>query len=161
MLSEKNSIQTFLQGGTMQYPTQNARNVALTVLGAAWSQRFGAKGHLFSLAAHYGQEVAQSSAYPWWSRNYYGARAEVQWRLGTSDSLYANMSYQQVEHGAADPIFIKTRQDQLVQVAAGWNRLLNKKILLKTEASSTQNNTNINLYTYNRNQLMVSAKYEF
>ena len=161
MVSQKNSIQTFLQGGTMQYPTQSARNVSLTVFGAAWSRRFGKQGHNFSLSAHYGQEVAQNSAYPWWSRSYYGGRADLQWRLGATDSLYANLSYQQAQHGAADPVFIKTRQDQLMQLAAGWSRMVKKKLLLKAETTLTQNDTNISLYTYNRNQLMLSAKYEF
>ena len=160
-VSKADSFTTFAQAGTMQYTTQSERNVTLGVVGASWTHRFGHKGHSFSVAGHYGQEAVENSAYPWWGRNYYGMKTGLQWRLGATDSLYASLSYQQATHLAPDPVFIVTRADQLMQLTGGWNRLIGKKTVLKAEMSLTNNNTNIDIYTYDRTQVMIGAKYQF
>ncbi len=159
MLSAENSLSLFLQGGSMQYPTTSARDVTLAVAGGSWAHRFGSKGHTVSVAGHYGQEIAPNAAQ--WGRSYYGLNANLQWKMGLIDSLNAGLSYQQATHAAVDPVFVVTREDQLLQVTADWSRVHKKKLLLKAELGYTQNLTNIDLYTYDRMQATVSAKYNF
>lgn len=151
----------FAQTGLMSYPTQTERNVLLGIVGGSWTHRFGSKGHSISLSGHYGQEQNSNAAYPQWGRNYYGVRSELQWRLGATDSLYANVSYQLATHGAPDPVFIVTREDQLIQFNGGWKRKVGKSTVLEAKASYTSNNTNIDIYTYNRTQVSLGAKYQF
>ena len=84
-----------------------------------------------------------------------------QYLLRPRHLLYGRMSVQINDHGAADPIFNITRTNSTSSASLGWIWQLNSNLTLTTDFTHTDNESNIDLFSYARNKIQTGLRVQF
>ena len=156
-----NQLQVFGQAGAIRYPDDALRNVNQLVAGAGWSHRYAATPVLASASAYLGEESARESAGDPNGRFYYGLRLGMQWNGIPAHTPYASLAWQHSLYDAANPVFLRTRDEQFAELRMGWSWQPSAHWNLTAEASAIDNRANISLYDYQRRQFSLGVRYQF
>lgn len=149
----------FAQMGIQHYPDQPTHDVRMGLLGVAWLKHLGESA--ISTGAYYSKETALNSEGKHNARNLFGVRINGLWKVAPQHTAYTNLTLQQDKHEAPHPIYNQVRTDTLATIALGWRWQAGLHWSLGTEASYTRNNSNLNLFQYQRVQYQVSTRYDF
>ena len=84
-----------------------------------------------------------------------------QFLLRPGHLLYGRMSVQINDHGGPDPIFNITRTNSTSSASFGWIWQLLPNLVLTTDYTYIDNESNIDLYSYDRNRFQTGLRLQF
>lgn len=94
-------------------------------------------------------------------KRFSGLRVGGQTAVGESTTLYTNAGTQTSNYDKVNYNFLRARDDRLHDVKIGADWQWNKFWKLRPQLSYARNNSNINLYTYNRLEFSVALRRDF
>ena len=164
-LSSRTTLMGGLQWSDLDYEERDERDSRLWLLSGGvshvWSARFRPVG---SASVFYGEESAQESgqaASAQADRDLYGVGAALGLTFTPRWQFVSRLQYRHSEYGADNPLFGETREDDFVQLqfdlhwqpAAGWR--------VGPHISFTDNDSNLELFEYDRQLYELRARYTF
>ena len=93
--------------------------------------------------------------------SFIGLALADQFLLMPQHLLYARASLQNSEHQAADPIFNIHRDNDTFSTSLGWIWQLRSNLTITTDFTYTDNESNIDLYSYDRTRLQTGVRMQF
>ena len=160
-LDENNQLLAFGQIGRIRYPDDALRDVDLFLVGGGWSHRYDGRPLLLSAGAYFGDEAARASGGDANGRFYFGTRVGAQWSGIPRHTPYASLAWQRSDYDAANPVFLRTRNEDFVELRLGWSWQPRPLWTFTAEANVADNAANIGLYEYGRRQFSLGARYQF
>lgn len=114
----------------------------------------------------FGSDIAKDKINEFQGRNYYAFNYQAQQALSHSQQMYALLHYRTNTYSSAfadDHIFFagETRKDQLIQLIAGWTYQLMPNTSAKVQLSHSQNQSNLELYDYQRTLIETGLTISF
>jgi len=114
----------------------------------------------------YGSDIAAESSNDFQGRNYLSIGYQMQQEIAPSQQVYALVNYRNNSYADAfadDHIFFarETREDQLTQLTAGWLYNFMKNTSAKVQLSHSQNQSNLELYDYQRTLIEAGLTISF
>lgn len=162
--SEKSRLNTSLQYLTLDYPTIETKNSKLTTLAFTWTQTFaGSWNPTFFASLNMGQETPEEKPNAAVERDLFGYRIGsilaftpkllLQASIGIQTSDYPETTY---------PLLGDiSRSDDLSTANINLLWLINKDWRLDTKIGYTKNDTNVEIYGYDRSTIGIEANYAF
>jgi tetratricopeptide (TPR) repeat protein len=157
-------LSVFGQLSRLDYPREPFRDAERQVLGVAViPAAFGKRmPHLPPAASLYwGRERPDDSTVPHLGHRLAGARATGFFVLSSRTALFAGASYEHRRYGGPDPLFLVTRLDKQSDANAGLFYSVTKDWTLTPSISYTRNRSNLDVFTYDRTAVVISARYQF
>ena len=152
--------------GLASYDNQPTRDTRATAALLGWNMIMGRAQ--FGLNARYGQEDARvDTLYPSGQSNAFTGRHttalgfDVRYRLWPRHEPRLSLLWQRSGHDGVDPDFAQVRNDRYATVAAGWDWRAWPGWLLRAEVSYAANGSNIDLYDYDKTQVLLGVRHEF
>lgn len=112
-----------------------------------------------SIGLMYGNSDAKESTGKANGKEYYGFTYSALKTLSREQSLFARGLYQISENDGIHPLFQKVRKDNFFTLTTGWQWAARRDLILKTEISYSENNSNLELYEYDRSRLDIGLTY--
>ena len=112
-----------------------------------------------SIGLIYGNSEAKESAGKSNGKDYYGFTYSALKTLSREQSVFARGLYQISQNDGVHSLFPKIRKDNFFTLATGWQWTPRHDLILKTEISYSDNDSNLELYEYNRGQLDIGLIY--
>lgn len=146
----------------------NSQNDALDFL--QWQSKFNlsrsSEGFSQNFQLSVGADEASKDENKFQGRSYIGLGYQARQALSESSQLYALLNYRdsqyQDEFDGLHPFYAnEKREDQLTQLILGWNYAFNKNIGAKVQLNHSQNDSNLELYEYDRTQIEAGANFRF
>lgn len=159
-INGENQWSSYLQIGTLSYPTQAARNADRTVLGTSYAHGFRSGLVLFG-GAYAGTEKQKASTLPHLGHTLYGIRTGGQMLLSEFVSGFAAFSYENRKYGGPDPLFLVTRQDNQYNLNLGLNWVPAKSWRVTPQLSYTAVKSNVAISDFRRTALSVALRKDF
>ncbi|MDH3671284.1 MAG: tetratricopeptide repeat protein [Gammaproteobacteria bacterium] len=160
-----NSIAVFGQLGTIQYDEQDFRDVDLTLIGGSWNHRFEQTNRRVRFGVYLGDEAADNDE-PFVfkehnGRDYFGLYGDFQWNMTPRTAFLVGGNLQSIEHDAQHPVFGQVRDDDFFQLSAEWTWQWRPKWTINIELSYYKNDSNLELFSYDRTQLHGGVRFGF
>jgi tetratricopeptide (TPR) repeat protein len=119
-------------------------------------------GNFFhSVSAYVGDESAVKSLGKNNAQQFYGIAFSEQFQFRPAHIPYFRISLHHSENQARDPIFNIEREDDTFSTSLGWVWRANRNINLTTDVTYTDNDSNLDLYAYDRVKYQTSLRYQF
>lgn len=135
------------------------RDADLLLAGAAWSLEAAALRSRLSVSAYFASEQAVDNQYDYFSRSYPGLRLAVQWQLQPQHGLELALARQSSGYGAVHPLFGLQREDGYSQMSLAWRWSIDSHWSAGLTLSSSRNDSNIEIYSYDRTQHYFTLGY--
>lgn len=116
---------------------------------------------LHTIIGHYSQDELQDTSANFNNKNAWGLTYQLTWPITNNLISNSYILYEQQEYQAQHPIFAKTRDGQL---SAFTSQLLfnrSDKLQLKLQFSFQNNDSNIDIYRYDRTEISGHWQYRF
>lgn len=95
-------------------------------------------------------------------REFWGLAYSLLYQLTPEHLPYLRLSYQEVEHDAHHPVFLRTtRHDDIESATAGWFYQWNRNLTVNGEATYSEDVSNIPLFDHNRFKFQAGFRYRF
>lgn len=167
-ITQKSRLTTNLQYVLLDYPDQDSRNSSLASLSLSYSYSFsGSLSPYVFLSANIGQETPDDDSQGAKSntdRSITGLRTGINLTFTPRLAFQTSVGLQKSEYGAEQtfPAFFGiTRSDDFVTADMALLWLFSKDWRLDTRASYIKNDSNVELYNYDRTQVSLSVNYAF
>ncbi len=161
-ISTANQIGTFIRAGEVDYASEfDAKDIDQTLFGLSWAHVFGMKTRLsMVLAIIAGQDEAVETDSPY-SRDIQGLRLSFAYPITHRFNLFTSFSTTDSDYDS--PFFDATenRIDSNDDLSIGASWRVNKNWLLRAIVSSTENTSNVEIYDYDRDTIMLTARSDF
>ncbi|SFX04727.1 tetratricopeptide repeat protein [Marinospirillum alkaliphilum] len=108
----------------------------------------------------YGNENASDEG-PHFGRSWYGLRSGAGYALNEQQRLDFNLSHIRARHKAEDPVFLERRTDNQTSYGVNFTHRAANNMQLELGLQQSGNDSNMNLYTYNRTQLTAGIRKEW
>ena len=152
--------------GLVRYVDQPTRDARLRSAWLGWNTGLG-RAHL-GLNIRYGQDDARidfnetlSQSNSFIGRQFYALGLDASYRWRPQHVPRLSILFQDSRHDGADPDFILRRQDQYLYVGAGWDWRFRSDVTLRAYLSYVVNDSNIDIYSYDRLQVLLGVRYDF
>ncbi|MEY4643046.1 MAG: hypothetical protein RLZZ227_3040 [Pseudomonadota bacterium] len=120
------------------------------------------EGRFFhSISAYVGDESAVKSPGKNNAQQFYGVAFSEQFQLMPAHVPYVRVSLHRSENQARDPIFNIEREDDTFSTSLGWVWNANRNINVTTDVTYTENESNLDLYAYDRVKYQAGLRYQF
>ncbi len=161
-ISSTNQINLFLRAGNIDYVADfDAKDVQQKIIGSSWAHVFSGKSRTsFVLAAFSGEDEAKQETSPY-GRQYAGLRLSASYpvthrfnlfaTIGGTNSVYDGTFFQQTEE----------RSDELRDFSIGSSWRVNKTWVLRGVLGQSSNTSTIDIFEYDKNIIMFTARSEF
>jgi hypothetical protein len=161
-LDELQNINGFIQYATLDYTGNNqVRDAELTGIGVGYRKAFIAKWQpVFSAGLSYSEERNQRNR-PDLGRDINGLTLGVNLSPHPKWGINLGYTYQGSRYRGMDTILNTTRDDDYQSLSLAATYLYNKNISIRGEIATSDNSSNLNLYSYRRNFGSVNVRYEF
>jgi tetratricopeptide (TPR) repeat protein len=141
----------------------NLRDVDQYLVSGMVGKVMGRFSHSVSL--YYGDEEARRSQGKNHAQRFYGVAFAEQYRWKPNHAPYFRISLHQSDNKADAPIFsladgIK-RQDKTLSTSFGWSWRANRFANFTTDITYTDNESNIDLFSYDRLKFQTGLRYQF
>ncbi|HHJ80689.1 MAG TPA: DUF2860 domain-containing protein [Candidatus Tenderia electrophaga] len=157
-----NQYMFFSQWAQQRYAdAERVRDVDLALLGLGAMHGISAANLVFSASAYTALETSRQAGGEHFGRGYSGLRLGLSWFPRPADELQLGMTLQQVEHDAVHPLFSVVREDEYAQLSLDWIRRFESRWSVRLGVSYSQNDSNIDIYTYKRSLLTLGGGYAF
>lgn len=146
----------------IRYPDQDVRNVNQGSAGVSITKAFERRGNpvLFASLAG-GNEDEKDNSRPDLGRDYYGISAGALYTLKTNTTAVAGLGYQHSRYGAKNPLFAKTRVDDLFSASAGLIIDLKDSWDVRPVIKYANNDSTLPINDYSRWQAHVNVRRTF
>ncbi len=119
-------------------------------------------GNFFhSVSAYIGDESAVKDLGENNAQQFYGIAFAEQFQFRPAHIPYVRVSLHHSENQASDPIFNIEREDDTFSTSLGWVWRANRNINLTTDITYTENDSNLDLYAYDRVKYQTALRYQF
>lgn len=166
--TQKSRLTTNLQYVLLDYPDQDSRNSSLASLSLNYSYSFsGSLSPYVFFGVNVGQETPDDTSQGAKSntdRSITGARTGINLTFTPRLAFQTSVGLQKSEYGAAQtfPAFFGiTRSDDFVTADMALLWLFYKDWRLDLRASTIKNDSNVELYNYDRTQVSLGVNYAF
>jgi outer membrane protein len=161
-LDDRNQVSIFTQATHLKYPNNDIRDADRYIIGAGWGHAFaGDKAPVIFLSAYGGKEATDDSNFDFLSNTIYGIRAGGQMVLNYKWVAYASTSYEHRRYDEDEPTFLRTRDDDQYDFTIGMKYLPIPKWTIKPQLSYQRNDSNTELYEFDRTVLSVNFRRDF
>lgn len=161
------SNQANLLYSEISYPQDPARDISQTVLAFSsnWNDGtlfhgitllFGFEDTLKSISNQSGSLTNSHNA-----KDFTGIMYSARWRLNPDWSFSIRGGYQEQEYAARQPVFQVVREDDQVQLGMKFKWKFHKDFSSSFDVSYMDNNSNLDLYAYDRVTAKVGIHYGF
>lgn len=152
--------------GHVRYVDQPTRDARLSSAWVGWNTVVG-RTHLdFNLRygqddvrVDYNETLSESNAFM--SRQYYALGINANYRWHPRHVPRLSILLQDSQHDGTDPDFILRRQDQYLYLGVGWDWRFRPDLTLRADLNYAANRSNIDIYDYDRLQILLGARYDF
>jgi hypothetical protein len=164
-LSERTSVSASLDVVDLEYETNQSLDATLGLLGTGMTHRFAAGGRpTVSINAYLGSEDADNDsvrAQANAERDLFGVRTGVRLGLDAAWMLRGSLEARASEYEQAGLLFSEAREEQYYRalLALDWRPRANWRIGPRLQY--TRNQSNIDLYEYERTEIQLRARYDF
>jgi len=114
-----------------------------------------------SMSVYYGDEQAVETLGKNNAQQFYGVAFAEQIQMGTNHVPYFRISLHQSDNKAPDPIFNIEREDKTFSTSLGWIWRPTNQINLTTDVTYTTNDSNLELFEYDRVKYQTGLRYQF
>ena len=152
--------------GQVRYVGQPTRDARLRSAWFGWNAGLGHSQ--LGLNIRYGQDDARidfnetlSESNAFMGRQYYAFGLDARYRWRSRHVPRLSILLQGSRHDGSDPDFILRRQDQYLYYGVGWDWQLRTDWILRADLNYVTNRSNIDIYDYDRRQILLGARYDF
>ncbi|HEY0268523.1 MAG TPA: surface lipoprotein assembly modifier [Methyloradius sp.] len=162
-IDDVNQVSVYGQFINLTYPGQSPRDSHRKIVGAGWGHAFsGDKAPVIFLSAYGGKEDADSSSFDYLSTDtIWGLRAGGQLAWNYKTVAFATTSYERRSYDGADPSFLVERADRQFDISLGLRYTPFPGLTIKPQISYLQNDSNIDLFAYDRTVVSVNLRKDF
>lgn len=161
-LAARTLVSVFAQGALHRYPDQSFRDVDRYVGGAGLVHRFQSAGDLLLYGSVYaGAEDATRSGADRVSRTLAGVRVGGERTLGPHWTAFASADYQHSDFDGAEPLFGRARLEDYAAIVAGARYRVQDGWTLTPQVTWARNDSNIDLYAYERVEALLTLRNDF
>ncbi|MEW6647684.1 MAG: outer membrane beta-barrel protein [Pseudomonadota bacterium] len=159
----RNQGSLFMQYAAQHYPEQQTRDVNTTMIGAAWvhALKQTTAPVVFYSSLFGGTDDEQDGNYRHIGRDFWGLRLGVNYALSQKIGFNLLGSYQAASYGADDPLFLRTRRDDLYDASLTATYKATKDWSWRAQLRHSKNDSNIPITQYERTQMMLSLRRDF
>jgi len=160
--SPSNQLGLFLRSGMVNYETVfDIKDVDQNLAGLSWAHVFSGQSRVsVVMAAIAGQESAVEEESPY-GRDYTGVRLSASYPVTHRLNLFASVGATESEFDGTFFEIPEVRTDTFLDFSIGSSWRVNKTWVLKGVIGQTENTSNIDIYDYDRNLIMLTARSEF
>lgn len=144
----------------LRYPDIEARNADQLLMSGRVGRQVGAFNHAAMLFAAV-ENSTEGGLAEHNGRSFWGANYAVQWRASNRWLPFAALSYQAVDYDDNHPVFVVVRSDELLSLQGGVAIALGRGIQARIQGSRLVNDSNINVFEYDRTQFEAQVRYDF
>lgn len=152
--------------GLGTYVDQPTRDIHTTAASIGW--RTTAGRWRLGVTAHYGVDSPRVDFYgaPVQSNAFMGRSItalgfDSRYRLWPRHELRFGLVYQGSHHDGTDPVFSVVRHDRYASALAAWDWELRPSWMLRAEVNQGANRSNIDLYDFDRTQVLLGVRHDF
>ena len=159
-----NQFTLFGQYASLRFPDASRLDVNQLSIGGTWLHVFASSYQPIAyFTGYYGDEKEQTSiaGSEFVGREYFGLRTGLQLKTSARLVWSGVFTYQQSEHGGDSPLFGKTREDDFINLTIGADYLFYGGWTLRPEISYSNNDSNLEINSYDRLRALVIARKEF
>jgi len=164
----QNNINAYNQAGLygqysrLEYMDNEIRDANRYILGANYAHAFQTTHNpVVYLGTYIGREDATKSNTHFLDQDIYGLKAGGQLLVAPSWVAYASVGYEYRNYQADDLAFLKKRQDDQYDFTLGLNYTPAHYWTIKPQISLIKNESNIDLYGFDRAMMSVNIRREF
>ena len=139
----------------IDYPNDGLRDADRWAVGGSYAWRRGV------VAAQTGKEETKSSVASHFSHDFAGASVFLEAPVAQRVAITATAAFEKREYGAADPLFLRVRDDDQVDLSAGLRIRVGTNLMVRPQVTYTRNQSNIALYDYDRTTVAITVRAEF
>lgn len=161
-LDELQMLNAIVQYARIDYEGANAvREADFTSIGAGWRKAFiGNWQPLLTLSVNFGEEDNRRGR-PDLGRKLYGGRAALALTPAPKWAVSFGATYQAGKYDARDILLGETRKDDYYGLDAAASYALTRNWSLRGEYQYSNNDSNLALYEYKRQAVLLKLRYEF
>jgi tetratricopeptide (TPR) repeat protein len=149
--SEQSQVSLFAQATDLTYPTQSPRDAVRTIGGIAFGYGWNTPSQPVVFGSVYGgDEKDKDENFQYLGHKPVGVRFGGQVSMTEKTSVFGLVSYERRVYGADDPTFLVTRRDNQSDVRLGVSYIFSPGWALIPQVAYTDNESNIELYKYQR-----------
>lgn len=152
--------------GLVSYDNQPTRDARATSASLGWSASLGRAQ--FAVNARYGLEEARVDTFgaPAQSNAFIGRHTsalgfDARYQLWPRHEPRLGVWVQRSGHDGIDPDFLRVRHDRYAALVAGWDWRAWSGWLLRADLSYAANRSDIDLYDYDKTQVLLGVRHDF
>lgn len=160
--NKNNQFSLYGQFAELDYKGAEIRDADRYVVGGGWIHLFeGDKSPILFASPYIGKEETDSRVGDFLSFDIYGLRVGGQLAFTPKWVGFGNVSYEKRDYDSQDPIFLKTRDDDQVDITIGARFIPLKNWLIKPQITYIDNKSNITLNDFDRTVVSVNFRHDF
>ena len=140
-------------------PDNNLRDVNQMLLSGNIAKAAGR--FLHNVSVYYGDEDAQRDAGKNNAQTFYGIAFSEQIQFRPGHIPYVRISFHKSENKSVAPVFNIDREDDTFSTSFGWIWQFNRNLNITTDITYTENDSNIDLYSFDRFKYQTGLRYQF
>ncbi len=160
--SPTNQVGLFLRAGNVDYQSSfDIKDIDQKLAGLSWAHVFSSVSRVsFVLSAISGQDTAVVTTSPY-SRDYNGLRLSMSYPLTHRFNLFASTGKTDSDYAGTFFGSSENRIDEQTDASVGASWRINKTWLLRAVYGTTKTTSNIEIFQYDKNTIMFTARSEF
>lgn len=139
------------------YASQDTQTTALS---AGWLTSLGDGSTVFSLSGAIGVEKAVGGRDDG-DRRFYGPRIFIQKSFADKMGAYASTGATISRYDSTNSLYLVSREETLYDLTMGMTWSVGKGLSVRPQFSAIRNNSNAELYTYDKNDWSVNMRFDF
>ncbi|MEQ8663763.1 MAG: hypothetical protein RLW62_23335, partial [Gammaproteobacteria bacterium] len=161
---ETDQLTAFAQFSLVRYPDQRVRDVNRFTGGLGWGHAFadvaGTPIVFGSLFGGFEDEQDEANG-GHFGRDFYGARIGASYQPRERHQLFTTLTWQQSDYSERDPFFAARRDDEFIDVEAGYRFQYDENWSLSPTLRFTDNSSNIVINEFDRFEFLLTLRNDF
>ncbi len=137
-----------------------SQNTQTSTLTAGWLTAVGDGTAVFSLTGSYGIERAVGGRDDG-DRRYYGPRLSIQKSFGDRLGAFATVGATYSKYAGTNSLYLVPRDESLYDLTLGMTMAVTKGLSLRPQLTVTRNNSNADLYSYDKNDFSINLRLDY
>ena len=161
-INPQNQAFLFASHSWIRYVEESAKveNMNIFVGGGGWLHAFDRDAKfVMSPNLMVGQELDQENRLNG-NKSFFGPRLACQYALKDNLSIFSSIGFQYGEYKTENSAFLVKRHDYLYDASVGVQWKLNQAWFVRPQVSYIKNNSNIDIYKYERTDFSVSVRWD-
>lgn len=163
-MDQANQFTVFAQAAMVRYPEQRVRDVNRFTGGVGWGHAYvGAAYNPVVFISVFGgiEDEKSESRGGHFSNDFFGVRGGGQITINPKGTVFGSITYQSSDYDAADPTFLKKRDDDYFDVTAGYRHQFDRNWSVTPTMRYNNNDSNIVTSDYERVEFMLTVRNDF